>query len=319
MPFQIREKTKEDMGWLIPYMKENWGSEKIVTRNIIHDACEASGFIAVSNDKPAGIILYEMNNRDCEIILLESFIEKIGIGTTLLKCVEEKAVANGCHRVWLITTNDNMKAVRFYQLRGFSLVAVHRNAIAESRKLKPEIPLQGIDGIPLRDEIELEFKGDSMMEFRKMTVNDVTEVAKLYNELAYFIKNETKDEYFNFDTLPETELEKQLKESIGKPALITFVVLDDGNVIAFISGEVRECFLPISKDKKVGYISGAYVLPNYRNQGIMKNLESLLLQYFKIQGLSYAELNVITNNFVGKNSWESLGYKTFREQMRKKI
>jgi GNAT superfamily N-acetyltransferase len=167
MACQAREKTNEDTGWHIPYMKENWGSEKIVTRNVIHDACAlALGFIAVSDDIPAGIILYEMKNRECEIILLESFIEKIGIGTTLLKYVEEKAIANGCDRIWLITTNDNMKAIRFYQLRGFSLIAIHRNAIEESRKLKPEIPLIGIDGIPIKDEIEMEFivkgKNDSI-------------------------------------------------------------------------------------------------------------------------------------------------------------
>jgi hypothetical protein len=59
-----------------------------------------------------------------------------------------------------------MKAIRFYQLRGFSLIAIHRNAIEESRKLKPEIPLIGIDGIPIKDEIEMEFivkgKNDSI-------------------------------------------------------------------------------------------------------------------------------------------------------------
>ena len=157
------------------------------------------------------------------------------------------------------------------------------------------------------------------MEFKEMTMNDVTEVAKLYNELAYFIKNETKDEYFNFDTLSETELEKKLKESIGKPALITFVAKDDCNVIAFISGEVRENFLPISKVKEVGYVSGAYVLPEYRKQGIIKKLERMLLEYFKKHGLAYVELNVITNNIIGKESWGLLGYETFREQMRKKI
>lgn len=166
---------------------------------------------------------------------------------------------------------------------------------------------------------EKTFVGDSTMELKEMTVNDVTEVAKLYNELAYFIKNETKDEYFNFETLSETELEKQLKESIGKPALITFVAKDDGNVIAFISGEVKENFLPISKVKEVGYVSGAYVLPKYRKQGIMKKLESMLLEYFKKHGLAYVELNVITNNLIGKRNWELLGYKTFREQMRKRI
>ena len=54
------------------------------------------------------------------------------------------------------TTNDNLGVLRFYQKRGFALVTVHRNALAESRRLKPQIPLTGIDGIPLRDEIELE-------------------------------------------------------------------------------------------------------------------------------------------------------------------
>jgi len=61
-----------------------------------------------------------------------------------------------CKRLWLITTNDNTLAFRFYQKYGFALVAVHRNAIEKSRRLKPEIPLIGNAGIPLRDEIELE-------------------------------------------------------------------------------------------------------------------------------------------------------------------
>ena len=49
-----------------------------------------------------------------------------------------------------------MNALRFYQKRGFELFAIHRNALDISRKLKPEIPMIGNDGIPLRDEIELE-------------------------------------------------------------------------------------------------------------------------------------------------------------------
>jgi hypothetical protein len=60
----------------------------------------------------------------------------------------------------LVTTNDNLNALRFYQKRGFVLVAVHRNALEVSRKLKPEIPLVGMDSIPLRDEIELEMMVD---------------------------------------------------------------------------------------------------------------------------------------------------------------
>jgi ribosomal protein S18 acetylase RimI-like enzyme len=97
------------------------------------------------------------------------------------------------------------------------------------------------------------------------------------------------------------------------------VARENDRVIAFISGEVRDCFLPISVVEKVGYICGAFVLPGYRNKGIMRKLESMLLKYFKSRGLSYIELNVMANNVPGKRSWESLGYTSFREQMRKKI
>ncbi|HHU17009.1 MAG TPA: GNAT family N-acetyltransferase [Clostridiales bacterium] len=158
-----------------------------------------------------------------------------------------------------------------------------------------------------------------MMEFEEMSAEDIAGVVRLFNELVYFIKNETKDEYFDFNTLSDTEVEMKLRDLAGKQGFITFVAKEAGNVIAFISGEVRECFLPISKVKKVGYISSAYVLPGYRNQHVLKNLEGLMLEYFRSQGLSYAELNVMTKNITGKRAWESLGYKTFREQMRKGI
>lgn len=88
------------------------------------------------------------------------------------------------------------------------------------------------------------------MELSKMTKEDITEVAKLYTELIYFVEYEAKDEYFQFDKVSENELEKQLKESIGKPELISFIAKEDGNIIAFISGELKECFLPLSNIKK---------------------------------------------------------------------
>ena len=63
----------------------------------------------------------------------------------------------GYSRLWVITTNDNIDALRFYQRRGFCLVRVYRGAVDRSRaSLKPEIPAVGAYGIPLRDEIELE-------------------------------------------------------------------------------------------------------------------------------------------------------------------
>lgn len=67
------------------------------------------------------------------------------------------ATPSDLHFIKSTFTDDNLHALRFYQNRGFVLVAVYRNALEISRQLKPEIPLIGKNGIPLRDEIELEY------------------------------------------------------------------------------------------------------------------------------------------------------------------
>ena len=93
---------------------------------------------------------------------------------------------------------------------------------------------------------------------------------------------------------------------------------EDDTIIGLLR-EIVPCHLPISSVKRVGYISGAYVLPEYRGQGIMKRLETLLVVYFKDCGLQFVELHFIVKNLLARKSWDALGYKTFREQARKRI
>jgi GNAT superfamily N-acetyltransferase len=104
-----------------------------------------------------GMILYSICNGECEIVLLESFEENRGIGSMLTEETIKTAKACGCSRIWLITTNDNTKAMRFYQKRNFDMKAIHHDSISASRQLKPEIPLYGNDGIPILHEIEFEY------------------------------------------------------------------------------------------------------------------------------------------------------------------
>lgn len=154
--FRIRPGTKQDHDWILRLLNEHWGSARIVTRGIVHEADKLPAFLADLDSERVGLITYRLHEDQCEVISLNSFRESIGIGTALLSAVKNVAAKAGCKRLWLITTNDNLAAIRFYQKRGWTLVAVHRGAIAESRRLKLTIPEVGIDGIPIRDEIELE-------------------------------------------------------------------------------------------------------------------------------------------------------------------
>jgi len=145
-----------DRAWIDQTLTDRWGSTNIVTRGILHSANELPGFVAEVENKLSGLITYRLDANACEIISLDSFFERQGIGSALLRAAEQVAREKKCSRLWLITTNDNLHAFRFYQRRGYVLAAVHRNAIEQSRQLKPQIPFIGIDGIPIRDEIEFE-------------------------------------------------------------------------------------------------------------------------------------------------------------------
>jgi ribosomal protein S18 acetylase RimI-like enzyme len=78
------------------------------------------------------------------------------VGTALLDAAVEVAAGKGLGRVWLITTNDNVDGLRFYQRRGMRIAGINRGAIDESRRLKPSIPLVGGYGIAIHDEIVME-------------------------------------------------------------------------------------------------------------------------------------------------------------------
>jgi GNAT superfamily N-acetyltransferase len=142
--------------WAADLLRQAWGSSLVVSRGRVHDALLLSGFVAVMDGRPVGLVTYRLAENECELVTINSLWPGAGIGSALLQAVREAAQKAGCRRLWLITTNDNLEALRFYQVKGFSLVAVHRNALDETRRLKPGIPRVGQHGIPLRDEVELE-------------------------------------------------------------------------------------------------------------------------------------------------------------------
>lgn len=149
---------EKDRDWVRQFVKSHWGSDIVVGKGRVHRPADLDGFIAFEEKEPGGLLTYEIEDRECEIVTIDSIRERQGIGTVLVNAVKGKAKASDCGRLWLITTNDNLNALGFYQKRGFHLVAVYSNAVEASRKLKPQIPAVAQNGIPIRDELELEMK-----------------------------------------------------------------------------------------------------------------------------------------------------------------
>ncbi len=138
------------------YIKYLWGGPMIVTRGKLYDTSDLPGFVAEGDGALLGAVLYRMDGEACEVSALFSLVQGIGVGRSLLDTVAETARAQGAKRLWLVTTNDDTQAIRFYQKYGFSLKAVHIGGFEAVRRLKAEVPGRGNDGIPIAHEFEFE-------------------------------------------------------------------------------------------------------------------------------------------------------------------
>lgn len=180
--FTIRALAREDREWVAHFLDDYWGSTQMVTRGRILYGHLLPGFVAqqsaplaegadleqVDDDateenpivtmEKIGLLTYNVEDKECEIVSLDSTVQNIGVGTALVKELIDAAKDAKIERLWLVTTNDNLPALKFWQKRNFELAVVHRNAIEQARRLKPQIPITGIEGIPIRDEIELELR-----------------------------------------------------------------------------------------------------------------------------------------------------------------
>ena len=153
-----------DIRWIDPASRERinalivrqWYTMQMVVHGESIDLGSADGYYACEGDEIVGLITYRTAGNEMEILSLDSFQEGRGIGTGLLETVVAEARETGIRRIMLVTTNDNLAALRFYQKRGFDMCRFCRNALDQARKIKSEIPLTGMDGIPLKHEIELE-------------------------------------------------------------------------------------------------------------------------------------------------------------------
>ena len=152
----LRRLTCDDLPRLRRFWVEHWDGEEMVIHGEIFRLEQLDGFVIEDGNEWVGLLTFFVRNHGCEVTSLDSLREGQGIGTQLMNAVVDEARKQNCERVFLATTNDNLHALRFYQKRGFELIAIHRGAVIDSRKLKPSIPLTGNDGIPIRDEIELE-------------------------------------------------------------------------------------------------------------------------------------------------------------------
>lgn len=147
---------EEEREWLTQLWQSEWGGDNMVSRGHVFHLADMKSLVAKADSELVGAATFRFDEADgCELMSINAIRQGGGVGTKLLAALEDEARKAGCSRVWLITSNDNLNALRFYQRRGYRITAVYSGAIDEARCIKPTIPCIGDHDIEIHDEIEL--------------------------------------------------------------------------------------------------------------------------------------------------------------------
>ena len=153
---QVREVRDDERAWLRATLRERWGGGIAVGRGRVRRPAELDALVAVDESgERVGVATYVVEGALAELVTIDALRPGAGVGRRLLDAVASAARAAGAERLLVMTTNDNLRALRLYQRAGFRLVERRAGAIDETRSLKPSIPATGNDGIPIHDEIDL--------------------------------------------------------------------------------------------------------------------------------------------------------------------
>ncbi|MER7456048.1 GNAT family N-acetyltransferase [Micromonospora sp. NPDC126480] len=151
-PAATRDRTAVDA-----LHEREWGGPYVIAHDTRYDLRTLPTLVAVDGSGGVvGALVHHGDGDGLEVVSIVAATPGGGVGTALLDAAAQVAQAQGRGRLWLITTNDNLRALRFYQRRGLRLVGVDPGAVDRARRLKPTIPEVGEDGIPLHDELVLE-------------------------------------------------------------------------------------------------------------------------------------------------------------------
>lgn len=154
----IQPIKENDIPWVTEVFQTYWSGDFIVSRGKKYFPQDLDGFIAYSDAQKMGLLTFRNDGDSIELVSLDSLCDNQGIGTALVQALINYAKENNKRRIWLVTTNNNTHAMRFYGHRGFKKVREYLNAIVESRRIKPSIPLTDEFGVEIKDEIEYEYQ-----------------------------------------------------------------------------------------------------------------------------------------------------------------
>lgn len=149
---QIRPLRADDRSWLRRQIEREWHLPVVSPAGVYGAPDQLDGFVAEDARERVGAVTYTVVDRAWEVVTLQAFRRRAGIGRALMDAVRRQAVEAGATRVWLITTDDNPGGLAFYAAIGMARVRALPRFSEHVERIKPG----GADAVEY-DAFELEW------------------------------------------------------------------------------------------------------------------------------------------------------------------
>ena len=142
------------------------------------------------------------------------------------------------------------------------------------------------------------------MEIRKATSNDAEPVAQLWQEL---IQNHLEyDPHFEITPDAAAGFADHIRKASQEPTSLVGVAVADDRIVGFINASVLKrppCFTVARQ----GQIWNLFVNADCRRQGVGKLLVGLASEFFRANGVEFADVRIASENATAIAFWESMG------------
>jgi ribosomal protein S18 acetylase RimI-like enzyme len=157
-PLTIRPATAADAARVEQLSLYFWDETVVDCFGRAYDVLACPAFLACDRDEAVGLASYALQPEwEAAVLVLLSVLpdfQGLGAGRSLLAALRTMAARHGLTRILVATSNDDLPALAFYQRNGFRLTEIIPGKIAHHHG--SELP--GFAGIPVRDEIRLEYR-----------------------------------------------------------------------------------------------------------------------------------------------------------------
>lgn len=145
--------SSKDKSAISNLVREFWGEEEQLTFDRKFVVARLSAYAAKLGKSLIGFVSFV--DIDSALIVVALGIlplyQSSRVGSRLMRKVENEAKRLGKKEMLVSTSNEDLPALAFYQSLGFRIFEVKPDVIAE----KHGTILQGIGGLPIRDELRL--------------------------------------------------------------------------------------------------------------------------------------------------------------------